>query len=52
LRAAGEALDCNACDDRLSRQGSFCDFCPRAADRDSSTPPPRRAPSDDSIVLL
>ena len=51
LRAAGEALDCNACDDRLSRQDSYCDVCPRAP-RPASAPPPRRAPSDDSIVLL
>jgi len=51
LRVAGEALDCNACDDRLSRQDSYCDVCPRV-ERTASTPPPRRAPSDDSIVLL
>jgi DNA-binding HxlR family transcriptional regulator len=51
LRAAGEALDCNACEDRLSRLDSYCDACPRA-ERPTSTPPPRRAPTDDSIVLL
>jgi DNA-binding HxlR family transcriptional regulator len=51
LRAAGEALDCNDCDDRLSRHESYCDSCPRAG-RHPSTPPPRRAPTDDSIVLL
>ena len=51
LRAAGEALDCNACDDRLSRHGSYCDACPRAG-RAAGGPPPRRAPTDDSIVLL
>jgi DNA-binding HxlR family transcriptional regulator len=51
LRAAGEALDCNGCDDRLSRHGSFCDSCPRAG-RAASTHPQRRAPTDDSIVLL
>ena len=51
LRAAGEALDCNDCDDRLSRHESFCDSCPRAA-RHPSTPPARRPPADDSIVLL
>ena len=51
LRAAGEALDCNACDDRLGRHDSYCDACPRAA-RSAPTAPPRRAPSDDSIVLL
>jgi DNA-binding HxlR family transcriptional regulator len=51
LRAAGEALDCNDCDDRLSRHESYCDSCPRA-ERPAATLPPRRAPSDDSIVLL
>jgi len=51
LRATGEALDCNDCDDRLARQGSYCDFCPRAP-RPAHAPPPRRATTDDSIVLL
>ncbi len=52
LRVAGEALDCNACDDRLSRHDSYCDACPHAA-RPASPRPPRRAPTtDDSIVLL
>ena len=50
LRAAGEALDCNDCDDRLSRHESYCDSCPRADQR--APAPPRRAPTDDSIVLL
>ena len=53
LRAAGEALDCNDCDDRLGRHESYCDSCPRAGRAaPASAPPPRRAPSDDSIVLL
>lgn len=51
LRAAGEALDCNSCDDRLGQHDSYCDACPRA-ERAASTPPQRRAPTDDSIVLL
>jgi len=53
LRAAGEALDCNDCDDRLERHGSYCDFCPRER-RAAPTPSPRprREPTDDSIVLL
>ena len=51
LRAAGEALDCNDCDDRLRRHESYCDSCPRA-ERAAPAPPPRRAPTDDSIVLL
>ena len=50
LRAAGEALDCNDCEDRFSRHESYCDSCPRAGRHHS--PPPRRAPTDDSIVLL
>ncbi len=53
LRAAGEALDCNACEDRRERQGSYCESCPNdsrpAAARGST---PRRAQTDDSIVLL
>jgi DNA-binding HxlR family transcriptional regulator len=54
LRAAGQALDCNACEDRLERQGSYCASCPlgerpAAAAQNS----PRRATqADDSIVLL
>jgi DNA-binding HxlR family transcriptional regulator len=51
LRAAGQALDCNDCDDRLSRHESYCDSCPRS-ERAPSAPPPRRAHTDDSIVLL
>jgi DNA-binding HxlR family transcriptional regulator len=51
LRAAGEALDCNACEDRLGRHDSYCEACPHA-ERPANAPPPRRAPSDDSIVLL
>ena len=50
LRAAGVALDCNACEDRRTRQGSFCDSCPHT-EHTPATPTPRRAP-DDSIVLL
>src|SRR5919202_4245249 len=50
LRAAGEALDCNACEDRHERHGSYCASCPRA-ERTPAPHAPRRAP-DDSIVLL
>jgi DNA-binding HxlR family transcriptional regulator len=50
LRAAGQALDCNDCDDRLSRRESYCDSCPRAGR--PAHAPARRAPADDSIVLL
>jgi DNA-binding HxlR family transcriptional regulator len=52
LRAAGEALDCNACADRLSRHDSYCDACPRSDRGAASAPHARRAPADDSIVLL
>ena len=53
LRAAGEALDCNACEDRHERHGSYCASCPlegRPAAAAQGTP--RRAQPDDSIVLL
>jgi DNA-binding HxlR family transcriptional regulator len=52
LRAAGEALDCNACEDRFERQGSYCESCPNERRPATTQPTPRRAPSDDSIVLL
>lgn len=53
LRAAGCALDCNACEDRLERQGSYCEACPRRKRDDEPAPlRPRRTQSDDSIVLL
>jgi DNA-binding HxlR family transcriptional regulator len=55
LRRVGERLDCNECDDRLQRNGSYCEACPRLDERNE--PEPARAPSsrrerDDSIVLL
>jgi DNA-binding HxlR family transcriptional regulator len=50
LRAAGEALACNACDDRHARHGDYCDACPRAGR--AAAPHARRAQADDSIVLL
>jgi len=53
LRAVGQSLDCNDCEDRRARHDSYCDFCPRheraAA---ATTTPARRAQADDSIVLL
>ena len=51
LRAAGEALGCNSCEDRHARQGSFCESCPHT-EHAQAAPAPRRAASDDSIVLL
>src|SRR5918998_4050368 len=52
LREVGAALDCNACDDRHERQGSFCDACPNAPRPAHSPSASRRAAPDDSIVLL
>ena len=53
LRAVGQLLDCNDCEDRRARQDSYCNFCPRRErDADRATPPARRAQTDDSIVLL
>lgn len=56
LRSLGEALDCNSCDDRMERSGSYCEACPRSAAEQeeshaSSSSAPRRE-RDDSIVLL
>ena len=56
LRALGERLDCNECEDRRARTGDFCEACPQ---QDAAPPAPEpRPPSrsrrelDDSIVLL
>lgn len=53
LRALGETLDCNSCEDRIERHGAYCDACPHqhAEQPESRTPSPRRE-RDDSIVLL
>ncbi len=53
LRATGVALDCNTCEDRHARHGSFCDACPRSEHTaPAQQQPSRRAQADDSIVLL
>ena len=55
LRALGDALDCNVCEDRLERVGSYCVACPRQAPAQSNQQPARpahRGRTDDSIVLL
>ncbi len=52
LRETGVALDCNSCDDRHARHGSFCDACPRSGRTAPAPQPSRRAQPDDSIVLL
>ena len=59
LRETGLALDCNECDDRLQRLGSYCEACPHAArpaaapdQQHQPTRPARRDRPEDSIVLL
>ena len=61
LKMAGQALECNECEDRRESAGYYCDYCPERAGRRSLidetepiTPPlePPRRPKDDSIVLL
>src|SRR5215217_3614857 len=31
LRLLGETMDCNNCEDRRQRQGSYCEACPQKA---------------------
>lgn len=54
LRALGETLDCNSCEDRVERHGSYCEACPQKSheQRDSHTQSQQRRQPDDSIVLL
>ena len=66
LMKAGQALDCNECEDRKESAGYYCDFCPLLREQTSSEPtfaegplpfrepasPPSRREKDDSIVLL
>jgi hypothetical protein len=63
LMKAGQALECNQCEDRKESTGYYCDFCPlrrgepatfipEAPVTIEATPPPIRRPKDDSIVLL
>jgi DNA-binding HxlR family transcriptional regulator len=54
LQKLGEALDCNNCEERRLRTGSFCDICPHTSSRisRSASPHSRRVEPDDSIVLL
>jgi len=61
LMRAGQALECNECEDRKASAGYYCDFCPsRGAVRTFveekqeivEPPVPPRRPKDDSIVLL
>jgi len=52
LRELGRALDCNDCEDRMERLGSYCEICPHAERPDAAASPTRRTQADDSIVLL
>ena len=52
LRAAGESLDCNGCEERRERHGAYCDACPSAGRPADPRPSQRRPAGDDSIVLL
>lgn len=67
LMNAGQALDCNDCEDRKQQLGYYCDFCPNVRGEkfveqpyfpEEPTPQraperePSRRPKDDSIVLL
>jgi len=58
LRALGQSLDCNECEDRKKYLGFYCEACPQnisPSGSESLSPPvpaPRRRQPDDSIVLL
>ncbi|HEY0079177.1 MAG TPA: helix-turn-helix domain-containing protein [Pyrinomonadaceae bacterium] len=54
LQRLGEALDCNNCEERKLRAGSYCDICPhtKSSISRSASPHTRRVEPDDSIVLL
>ena len=61
LMKAGQALECNECEDRRESTGYYCDFCPLRGEStfvlepaQSLEPEPQqiRRPKDDSIVLL
>ena len=61
LMKAGQALECNECEDRKESTGYYCDFCPLRRGisilESPSTPvehepEPVRRPRNDSIVLL
>ena len=61
LRKTGQALDCNECNDRKERLGTYCETCPLEigyqprrvqTDAEPVPHPQRRREQDDSIVLL
>jgi DNA-binding HxlR family transcriptional regulator len=58
LRKLGEALECNECEDRRRRLGTYCEACPLNPEAPNIQHEPRgpaepqRRERDDSIVLL
>jgi DNA-binding HxlR family transcriptional regulator len=60
LRRLGETLDCNECEDRRARAGSYCEACPHAAtderqqeqQRPANAPSSSRRENDVPVVLL
>jgi DNA-binding HxlR family transcriptional regulator len=56
LRRLGETLDCNECEDRRARMGSYCEACPHAATDErrqpASAPSSSRREHDVPVVLL
>jgi DNA-binding HxlR family transcriptional regulator len=57
LRRLGETLDCNECEDRLARMGSYCEACPHGAtaerhEQPKSAPSSSRREHDVPVVLL
>jgi DNA-binding HxlR family transcriptional regulator len=51
LRRLGEVLDCNECEDRRRRLGSYCEACPRA-EQSQHGPSQSRREKDVPVVLL
>src|SRR5215210_8145783 len=58
LRRLGETLDCNECEDRRARLGSYCEACPRGAtderqeQQQTNAPSSSRREHDVPVVLL
>jgi DNA-binding HxlR family transcriptional regulator len=52
LRKLGEVLDCNECEDRQHRLGSYCEACPRAEAATQHAATPSRREKDVPVVLL
>ena len=57
LRAVGQLLECNECEDRRKRRGRYCEVCPHnpSIPQSRHIAEPSRRPRqdrDDSIVLL